>query len=280
MLPGLLLAFREGLEAALVVGIVLGILHKLQRPDRARIVWLGTLSAIALSLMIALGLTSLGAELEGPTEGLFEGFTMLLAAVVLTWMIFWMQRQGRNVRLGLETHMREAIAGDQTGQLFWVPFVAVLREGIELALFLTAAVMASSAQQAWTGGLIGLVLAVAVVWSIFASIIRLNLGRFFQATGGILLIFAAGLVARGAHAFIEIGWLPALVEHIWNTAWALDDTSVLGQIAKSLFGYSNSPALSEVIAYVAYLLAVSVLLWRTNHVSSRALPEPKGISSS
>ena len=273
MLPGLLLAFREGLEAALIVGIVLGILQKLQHPDRARIVWLGTLSAIILSLLIALGLTALGAELEGPAEELFEGFTMLLAALVLTWMIFWMQRQGRTVRQGLEMQMRQAISSNQTGELFWVPFVAVLREGIELALFLTAAVMASSAQQTWIGGLIGLVLAGAVAWGVFATTIRLDVRQFFQVTGAILLVFAAGLLARGIHEFVEVGWLPALVEHVWNTAVILDDQSTLGQVARSLLGYRSSPSLAELIAYVGYLATVLVLLWRASRAPSLVVTE-------
>ena len=268
MLAALLITLREGLDAALIVGIVLGILQKLQRPDRARIVWLGTLSAIVLSLLIALGLTALGAELEGATEELFEGFTMLLAALVLTWMIFWMQRQGRTVRQGLEIQMRRAISSEQAGELFWVPFLAVLREGIELALFLTAAVMASSAQQTWIGGLIGLVLAVAVAWGIFATTVRLDVHQFFQVTGAILLVFAAGLLARSVHAFVEVGWLPALVGHVWNTAALLDDQSAPGQVARSLLGYRNSPSLAEVIAYVGYLAAVLVLLWRTSRVPS------------
>lgn len=273
MLPGLLLAFREGLEAALIVGIVLGILQKLQRPDRARIVWLSTLCAIVLSLLIALGLTALGAELEGTAEELFEGFTMLLAALVLTWMIFWMQRQGRTVRQGLEMQMRQAVSSNQTGELFWVPFVAVLREGIELALFLTAAVMASSAQQTWIGGLIGLVLAGAVAWGVFATTIRLNVRQFFQVTGAILVVFAAGLLARGVHEFVEVGWLPALVEHVWNTAVILDDRSTLGQVARSLLGYRSSPSLAELIAYVGYLATVLVLLWRTSRAPFRVVTE-------
>lgn len=269
MLPGLLLAFREGLEAALVVGIVLGILQKLQRLDRARVVWMGTLSAIALSLLIALGLTALGAELEGAAEASFEGFTMLVAALVLTWMIFWMQRQGRTVRQGLEMQMRRAISSNRAGGLFWVPFVAVLREGIELALFLTAAVMASSVQQTWMGGLIGLVLAGAVTWGVFATTVRLDVRQFFQVTGAILLVFAAGLLARGVHEFVEVGWLPALVEHVWNTVIILNDQSTLGQVAQSLLGYRNSPSLAELIAYVGYLAIVLVLLWRTSRTPSQ-----------
>ncbi len=270
MLPGLVLAFREGLEAALVVGILLSILRKLGHGDRMRGVWAGAILAAIISLLAAGGLMAAGAELEGTSEALFEGLTVLLAALVLTWMIFWMQRQGRSMRQELEAQVRQAVSGEGSRGLFVVSFVSVLREGIELALFLTAAAVTSSAGQTWAGAVVGLALAVAAGWALFASTIRLDLRRFFQVTGVILLIFAAGLVARSVHEFVEIGWLPALVNNIWNTAWALSDGSTLGQVAESLFGYRSSPSLAEVIAYTGYLAAVLVLLWRLDRSAARA----------
>jgi high-affinity iron transporter len=268
MLPGLLLSFREGLEAALIVGIVLGVLKKLGRNDRARAVWLGAAAATVLSVLAAVGLTAAGAELKGSAEVLFEGFTMVLAAGILTWMIFWMQRQGRFVRQGLESQVREAMSGEPNRGLFLVALVAVLREGIELALFLTAAALASSAQQTWIGGILGLALAVVIGYALFASTVKLDVRRFFQVTGAILLLFAAGLVARSVHEFVEMGWLPALMERVWNTAAVLNDQSVLGQVARSLLGYSNSPTLAEVIGYAAYLAVVLALLWRMSRKPS------------
>ena len=160
--------------------------------------------------------------------------------------------------------MHQAISRKETRQLFWAPFVAVLREGIELALFLTAVMIASSSPLTWLGGVIGLVLAVATAWAVFASTLHLDLRRFFQVTGSILLAFAAGLVGRGVHAFVEIGWLPALANPVWNTATVLDDTSILGQIARSLLGYRNTPSLVEVIAYTAYLVVVLALVWHAS----------------
>lgn len=269
MLPGILLSFREGLEAALVVGILMGILKKLNHTDRAPAIWLGTAAAALVSALLAVGLVLAGMELEGKSEALFEGFTVLLAAVMLTWMIFWMQRQGKSMRAGLEAQTRHAISRGQGGALFLVAFVAVVREGIELALFLTAAAMASSANQAWAGGLLGLVLAAMLGWGIFASTLRLDLRRFFQVTGIILLLFAAGLVARGAHEFVQVGWVPALVGQVWNTGALLSDHSLLGQLASSLLGYQSSPSLAEVLAYVCYLVIVACALWLANREPSR-----------
>ena len=138
MLAGFLLALREGIEAALIISIVLGMLKKMNRYDRAPVVWLGVAGAVLLSVAAAIILSIVGAEFEGAAEQAFEGFTMLFAAAVLTWMIFWMQKQGRQIQKGLEADVREALSGGQTVALFSVAFFAVLREGIELALFLTA----------------------------------------------------------------------------------------------------------------------------------------------
>ena len=269
MLPGLVLALREGLEGALIVGILLGSLKRLDYAGRARPVWLGAVAATLVSVLVALALTALGAELEGASEAWFEGMTTLAAAAVLTWMIFWMQRQGRSVRRGLEVQVRRVVSGKAEHGLFAVSFIAVAREGIELALFLTAAAMATSAAQTWIGAGIGLALAVAFGWAVFASTVRLDVRRFFQVTGALLLIFAAGLVARSVHEFVEIGWLPALIQNVWNTTSTLNDRSALGQMAASLLGYRSSPSLAEVVSYTGYLATILLLLWRTGQAPSR-----------
>jgi len=266
MLPGFVLALREGLEASLIVGILLSILKKLDHREQARSVWLGTICAAVSSVLIALGLTEVGAELEGKAEALFEGVTLLIAAGTLTWMIFWMQKQGRSMRGELETRVRQAISDPRRG-LFTVAFVAVLREGIELALFLTAA--AATTLQLWIGGGLGLALAIVLGWALFASTVKLDVRRFFQVTGAILLVFAAGLVARSIHEFVELGWLPALVNNVWST-YFLSEESALGQVTQSLLGYQSSPSLSEVIGYVGFLVIVSVLVWRVNRTPSHA----------
>src|SRR3974390_1988067 len=138
MLAGFLLALREGIEAVLIVSIVLGMLKKMGGSDRAGLVWLGVGLAGLLSVVAAVALSVIGAEFEGPGEQAFEAVTMLFAAGVLTWMIFWMQKEGRRTQLGLESNVKSALSGGQKAALFSVAFFAVLREGVELALFLTA----------------------------------------------------------------------------------------------------------------------------------------------
>lgn len=256
MLPSFLLSLREGLEAALIIGIVLGALKKIQQTKYNRNVWLGAGSAALLSLFGALGLNALGASFEGTAEEIFEGFAMLTAAGVLTWMVFWMQRQSQNVKSELENEVKLTAVRNGGKALFTLAFVAVIREGIELALFLTAATVTSGARQVLIGGLLGLAAAVALGWALFATTVRLNLQRFFQVTGILLIIFAAGLLAHGVHEFNEVGWIPVGIEHIWDFNHVLDENSTLGEMLKALFGYNGNPSLTEVLAYVLYFVVI------------------------
>jgi len=255
LLTSLLLSLREGLEAALIIGILLGALRQIQRRDLAPAVWSGTVLALVISVLAALGLTVLGLSFEGPAEKIFEGFTMLLAAVVLTWMIFWMSRQAQTLKSGLEDDVQKATRSGRGG-LFLLAFFAVIREGIELALFLAAATFTTDSRQTLIGALLGLACAALLGLLLFASTLRLNLRQFFQVTGFLLLLFAAGLVAHGVHEFNEVGWIPSIVEHVWDLNPILDENSTLGQLLKSLLGYNGNPSLTEVLAYAAYLLSV------------------------
>ena len=275
MLPSFLLSLREGLEGALIIGIVLGALRKLDRRDLNPIVWAGTISAIAISIIAAILLTSLDASLEGSAEPIFEGFTMFLAAAVLTWMIFWMHRQSRHIKSELEAGVRRATLKSGRKALFFLAFISVLREGIELALFLTAAALAIDANQTLSGALIGLGAAALLGWSMFASTVRLNLGAFFQVTGVLLILFAAGLVAHGVHEFNEVGWIPSVIEHIWDVNFLLNERSLVGQVLQTLFGYNGNPSLTEVIAYLTYFAAIGFGLWRN---SNAAIPAQKEVA--
>lgn len=256
MLASYLLSLREGIEAALIIGIVLSALRQMRRTDLAPAVWLGTLSAAALSLLAAILLTGFGLELQGAAEPIFEGITMILAAALLTWMIFWMNRTARTLKSDLEANIHKAAFGTGKRAIFFVAFIAILREGIELALFLTASVFATNTVQTLIGAILGLGTAILLGWSIFAAILRLDLRRFFQVTGFLLILFAAGLVAHGVHEFNVVGWIPAVIEHVWDVNAILDENSTFGLLLKALFGYNGNPSLSEALAYAAYFTAV------------------------
>jgi high-affinity iron transporter len=261
MLPAYVLALREGLEAALIIGIVLGALQKMRRNELAPVVWIGAGTAVVISLIVALILQWLGTAFEGRAEEIFEGTTMFLAAGVLTWMIFWMRRQARNIKGELETNVRRAALQTGGKALFLLATLAVLREGIEMALFFTAASLAADPQQALTGALLGLGTAILLGWSLFASIVRLDLRRFFQVTGILLLVFAAGLIAHGVHEFNEVGWIPGIIEQVWNTNSLVNESSFTGQLLTVLFGYNGNPSLTEVIAYWTYFAIIGLSLW-------------------
>lgn len=265
MLPSFLLALREGIEAALIVGIVLGVLKKMNRLDRAVRVWLGVGAAAVVSALGALALSLAGAEFEGAAEQVFEGLTMLAAAGVLTWMIFWMQKQGRQIQAGLEADVRTALTRGQDWALFSLAFFAVVREGLELVLFLTATNFTTPAEGVsapilgWLGGVLGLVAAVIVGWLLFDTTAKLNLRRFFQLTSVLLIIFAAGLFAHAIHEFNELGWIPPVVEHVYDINPIIPETTLLGQFMKALFGYNGNPSLSETVSYLGYFVVIYFL---------------------
>lgn len=270
MIAAALLSFREGLEAAIIVGIVMAYLGKTGEVQRKAELWAGIIAAVIISLLFALLLSVMGAELEGQAEQIFEGVTMLLAAGILTWMIFWMQNKGAAVKVALETGIREATAGQHRWGLFLLAFVAVVREGIELALFLVAALFVSSALQTVAGAVIGLAAAVAVGLLVFVGAQRLDLRRFFAVTSVLLIFVAAGMVGSGAYELNEAGILPGMIKHVWSTKNILSDTSTAGSVLKALFGYSDEPPLIQVLAYAGYLVTVfsAVMLRR------QRLPRP------
>ncbi|MFH2038977.1 MAG: FTR1 family protein [Chloroflexota bacterium] len=262
MLAGFLLSLREGLEAALVIGIVLAALRKTERPGLMPVIWQGLGTAVAASLVAGLLLDWLGAEFDGWAEQIFEGITMLAAAILLTWMIFWMKRQAVDQKKNLESGISQAAQQSNRQALFWLSFLAVGREGLELVLFLIATKLSNGAIQTYLGALLGLTTAALLGWMLFTSSKRLRLDQFFLVTNILLIFFAAGLVAHGIHEFNEAGIIPALVDPIWDINPLLSEKLPLGQMLTALFGYNANPSLSETLAYLAYFLGVGIL-WKT-----------------
>lgn len=260
MLASFLLSLREGLEAALIIGIVLGVLLKLKRTDLNGVVWRGVGLAALLSLIAAIALNLLGMEFEGKGEEIFEGVAMLLAAGVLTWMILWMKNHSRTLTNKIEEQTNQAALGKGQKALFALAFLAVFREGIELALFLLAARLTSSPLQTISGAFLGLLLAGILGWTLFTSTRKLNLRNFFSATNILLIIFAAGLVGLGVHEFNEAGVIPSVIEHVWDINGVLSDKSELGLLLKALVGYNGNPSLTEVAAYLLYLGGISFVM--------------------
>ncbi len=260
MLPSFLLSLREGLEAALVIGIILGVLRKINRPVLIPAVWRGAGIAALVSLIAALLLRALGVEFEGRAEEIFEGSAMLLAAGLLTWMIFWMRRQAGSLRQELDNNVRQAASHNGAWAVFGLAFAAVVREGLELTLFLYAAGMNAKPGQVLLGASAGLLASAGLGYLLFRSTARLNLKTFFAVTNVLLVLFAAGLVAHGIHEFNEAGLIPPVIEHVWDVNPVLNEKSVFGSLLAALFGYNGNPSLSEVAGYLAYFLILGISL--------------------
>ncbi|HXF97407.1 MAG TPA: FTR1 family protein [Gaiellaceae bacterium] len=199
---------REGFEASLIVAIVLAFLARSGRRDGFRAVWAGALAAIALSVAAASALIVVGRELEGAAGAAFEGAAMLAAAGLLTWMVFWMRRQARSLRRDLEAQVERALAEGSSFALALTAFVAVLREGMETALFLNGALKGAGALVSGASGAAGLAAAIALGYLFYRGSARLDLRRFFTVTSALLLLLAAYLLAGGLHELAECGAIP------------------------------------------------------------------------
>ena len=213
MLSALIISLREGLEAALIVGIVLSCLRQFDNKVSVRYVWIGVSGAVAASFALAIGIQSVGAELEGKSEAIFEGITMILAAGMLIWMIFWMRSHAKTLKSEIARNLSSASIGHHFWGIAGVTFLAVFREGVETALFLSAASFTSNALATWTGAAIGLGLAALGGYLIFTSALRFNLRVFFNITSIILLVFAGIMLVSGIHELEEAGIVNALLSN-------------------------------------------------------------------
>jgi high-affinity iron transporter len=268
MIASFFIAFREALEAALIVGIVLGYLARTGQTRYRRVVYLALGAAVAASLAGAALFNTLAGGFTGRAEQIFEATTMLIGAGLLTTMILWMMGQ-RRVAEELREQVATTVAGAHRLGLFALVFVSVLREGIESVIFLGAASFAAGGNNL-AGAVAGLLAAGLLGYAIFAGSMRLDLKKFFTVTSILLILFAAGLVAQGVHELQEAHILPAIVEHVWDVNPALNpdgsyplfhEDGALGSILKALFGYDGDPSLLEVASYLVYL-SLAFSLWR------------------
>ena len=163
-----------------------------------------------------------------------------------------MHYQSKTINQQLESDVRQAVFTGSKRALFALAFLAVIREGIELVLILTAASFTAEGPSILLGAGLGLAASILFAWLLFRSLINLNLQKFFRVTSIILVLFAAGLVAHGVHELNEAGWIPEVIEHVWDINPILNEKSFGGEVLKTLFGYNGNPSLTEVIAYVLY----------------------------
>jgi high-affinity iron transporter len=266
------LMLREGLEAALIVGIIAAYLVRIGRRDALPRIWLGVVTAVALSVAAGVAVVLTVKELPLVVQETFEGLAGVTAVGVLTWMIFWMRRHGRSIKGELERGVDVALTADRSFALAGLAFVAVLREGLETVLFMLAILAsAGAALPTALGSVGGLVVAIAIGWAIFAAGVRVNLSRFFTVTGVVLVFVSAGLIAFAIHEFGEAG-LIANTGTTFDLGAILPETSPLGSVLAGLFGYRSQPTPLELTGYLVYLLPVLALFLFGDRIRRLARP--------
>lgn len=247
---------REGIEAALIVGIVASYLKQSGRGRLMPAVWVGVLLATALSLFAGAGLQLLAAEFPQKQQELFEGVVGLIAVVMLTSMVFWMRKAARSIKGELHASIDKALAQHADGQgwaLIGMVFLAVAREGLESVFFLLAVFQQSTGWEAPVGALAGIAVSVVVGWGIYSGGVRLDLRRFFRFTGLFILLVAAGLLAGVLRKLHEAGVWNQLQTVVFDMSEALPMDSPVGAVLSGLLGYQAAPVVGEVIVYLAFL---------------------------
>ena len=246
MLSNFLIGLREGLEAALIVGILIAYIVKTNQASKRKLltaVWIGVTVALVASLALGGFLSFTSAELSPRGEEFFAGTTSLLAVGLVTWMVFWMKRTARSLREDLQGKVETALSSGPL-TLAAAAFFAVLREGLETALFVYANFRSIDGQGAGSGPAIGLTIGLAVAvflgWAIYRRAITLNLGTFFKITGVALIVIAAGVLSYGVHEFQELGWIPGVDLYIWDTTSWMTKESIPGSILAGTIGFDTT----------------------------------------
>lgn len=271
MLASFLITFREALEAALIIGIIMAYAGKIGRKDINRYIYAGIIGGIIGSLAVAFLFKFIYGELEGIAEQLFEGGAALTAAVVLTYMIFWMAQNSKKIKGELQEKIDVSLSKGQMMGVSALSFIAVFREGVETVLFL-GAVAITSPVDTFIGFMSGVLAVVILSFAMFKGIYRLDMNRFFRYTSVLLILFSAGLTAVGVHELNEAGIIPPVIEHVWDINPPLNpdgsypllhERGLIGTTLASLIGYNGNPSLTEVLAYTGYWMIIGFYVYRT-----------------
>lgn len=258
MLSTFIIALREGLEAALIVGILVAYIVRTNRRELLKPLWTGVITAIAASLALGAILSFTSAELTSRGEELFAGLTSFIAVGLVTWMVFWMKRAARTLRDELHGKVDNALVGGPLS-LALVAFFAVVREGLETALFIyTNFKTVGAASSATVGLVLGLAVAVALGYLIYSRSVKINLSKFFTVTGVALIIVAAGVLSYGIHEVQELGWLPGADTFIWDVTPWIAKESILGSILGGTIGFDTTTSFLQFFGWSGYLVAVLV----------------------
>lgn len=277
MTASFLITFRETLEAVLIITILVAYLTRINRRDIHRYVWIGAITAVAISVVIGLVVAAIYGSFTGVSEKLFEGTASILASGVLTYMVFWMAKNARRIRGEIQEKIDVAINRESLWGIAILSFIAVVREGIETILFLTA-IAASDPGGAAIGAIAGIALVMTLALLLMKGMYRLDIRKFFKVTSILLIIFAAGLLGYGVHELIEaveisgvdLGILaqPAFNINPPDITHPLHEKGAVGSVLKTLIGYDGNPEILRITVYLTYWIAVGACLVKTYSTKS------------
>ena len=271
MLSTFVIGLREGLEAALIVGIVAAFLKQRGRTDLLRLVWVGVGLAALICLGVGLGLHAYSADLPQKQQEGLETVVGVIAVAMVTYMVIWMRRHSRELKKQLEGAADSALQSGSGVALVAMAFLAVFREGFETAVFLLAAFNETANPiTAGAGAVLGLVVAVGLGYGIYRGGVRINLSKFFRFTGGVLALVAAGLVVNALHTAHEAGWLNAGQGSTFDLSWLVRPGSVQSSLLTGMLGWQPRPVVIELAGWLLYLVPVGLyVVWPPGRKVSR-----------
>jgi len=248
-----MIGLREGLEAALIIGILIAYLKKTDRLEHLPKIVYGIVAAIATSVLAGLGLSLIEEHASETVEIAITGITSLLAVIFVTWMVFWMAKTARHLNKELQTKIDAAIETSGIA-LFFIAYFTVVREGIETSIFLwTAAKTTGEGQYAWIGAFAGLTAASILGYWIYKGMLKINLGRFFKYTGSYLLVLTAGILEYSIGEFTELGWLPETVT-AFDLGFITPPDSFIEVFLSSVIAYNPAPSMIQAAAWFSFLV--------------------------
>lgn len=274
MIPTLVIALREGVEASLIVGIIAAFLVKEGRADALKQMWIGIAIAVALCVGFAVLLEVVGEQLPQKEQEGLETIIGLIAVSAVTYMIVWMRRNARGIKKALEGEAAHALARGSAMALVAMAFLAVLREGVETSVFMLAAFQdATDTTAAGAGAVIGLILAIVIGIGLYRGGVRINLNRFFRFTGLILVFVAAGLLASSLHTAHEAGWFNTMQGQALDLTWLVQPGTVSGSLLTGMLGLQPTPTIGEVGIYLLYAVPMTLYVLWPDRLRPRRRPE-------
>jgi len=290
LISPIFLAFREGLEATLVVIILLLYLKKTKQQQYNKYVYFGTFLAILSSILFAIIFSVIYGGFTGLLEEIFEGFAFTISGLFIVSLVLWVSKEGPKMREHLEDKVEQSINRQRIFSISSLTFIIIIREGIELVLLLTGATSIGSINPfvSILGSIIGISISIFIGILTFYGIKTVNLSRFFKITNILLILFAAGLITYGIHEFIEAGVINPIIDEVWNIKHILPESfpdgnpatpvwlEIFGSLLKALFGYNANPALLEIVIYPSLLVLIGFIswkLWKKNSRSIKDLPK-------